>query len=189
MEFRLDRPEAAQCVECGQFRHGSGWSHEPPVHGLVISHTICPSCQPGMLDDLRWDIEFPTWSMEKQMEAIRLRVRHIPMDAATVRDKLRSVGVDDGATLLRFMEEVRPFLVERLCHYCRLPIEPTDPVSQRAGYLLHESCAEQLSGSMQVLVEMDPPHSHLDAYMDVARIPHGVRAGVRKGIESSFMDA
>jgi len=189
MEFRLDQPDMVQCVECGRYRQGGEWSHDRPPHGHVVSHTVCPACQPAMLDHLRWDIEFPSWTLAKQLEAIRLRVRHIPMDAASVREKLRTMGIDDGALLLRFMEEVQPFLVDRLCHYCRLPIESTDPVAERAGYILHEACASHLTESLQVLTGMDPPPAHLDAYMDVARIPHGVRAGVRKDIESSFLAA
>jgi len=187
MEFRLDRPDMVQCVECGRFRQDGGWSHDAPKQGMMVTHTICPACQPAMLDHLRWDIEFPTWPEEKQLEAIRLRVRHIPMDSSSVREKLRSMGVEDGARILRFMEEVRPHLVERLCHYCRLPIESTDPVAERAGYVLHEGCAENLTDSIHLLVGMEPPPAHLDAYMDVARIPHGVRAGVRKDLESSFL--
>jgi hypothetical protein len=187
MEFRLDQPDTVQCVECGRTRSNGGWSHDPPPRGRVVSHTICPSCQPAMLDHLRWDIEFPSWSFEKQLEAIRLRVRHIPMDAASVREKLRTMGIDDGAVLLRFMEELQPFLVERLCHYCRLPIESSDPISERAGYILHEACAANLAESLHLLTGMEPPQAHLDAYMDVARIPHGVRAGVRKDIESTFL--
>ncbi len=138
-----------------------------------------------MLDHIRWDIEFPTWSLEKQLEAIRLRVRHIPMDSTSVREKLRSIGINDGAILLRVLEEVKPFLADRLCPYCRQPIVATDSVSERAGYLLHEACAIHLTDSLHVLTEMDPPSEHLDAYMDVARIPHGVRHGVRKDIESA----
>lgn len=142
-----------------------------------------------MLDHLRWDIEFPNWTLEKQLEAIRLRVKHIPMDTAMVLDKLRSIGVEDSRLVEQLFEEVRPFLVERICHFCRLPIEETDPVAERAGYMLHESCARSLCDSMHVLSEMEPPPHHLDAYMDVARIPHGVRDGVRKDIESSFLVA
>jgi hypothetical protein len=189
MEFRLDRPDTVQCVECGQFRLNGVWSHDQPARGLMVTHTICPACQPAMLDHLRWDIEFPTWPVEKQLEAIRLRVRHIPMDEPSVREKLRSMGIEEGALVLRFMEEVRPFLVERLCHYCRLPIESTDPVSERAGYVLHEGCAGHLTDSIHTLLDMAPPATHLDAYMDVARIPHSVRAGVRKDLESSFLAA
>ena len=185
MEFRLDRPEAVQCVECGRFRHDGNWSsNDPSGRGLVVTHTICPTCQPKMLDHIRWDIEFPTWPVEKQLEAIRLRVRHVPMDSASVREKLRSMGIDDGALLLRVLEEVKPFLVERLCPYCRQPIQSDDEVSERAGYLLHSGCAIHLNDSLHVLTEMEPPSEHLDAYMDVARIPHGVRHGVRKDLES-----
>ena len=184
MEFRLDRPEAVQCVECGRFRHDGIWSAQVPKKGHVVTHTICPSCQPAMLDHIRWDIEFPTWPVEKQLEAIRLRVRHIPMDSTSVREKMRSIGIDDGALLLRVLEEVKPYLVERLCPYCRLPILVDDPVAERAGYVLHDACALNLTDSLHVLTEMEPPSEHLDAYMDVARIPHGVRHGVRKDIES-----
>ena len=185
MEFRLDRPEAVQCVECDRFRHDGIWTGDPPQRGQVVTHTICPSCQPRMLDHIRWDIEFPTWPVEKQLEAIRLRVRHVPMDPTSVREKMRSMGIDDGALLLRVLEEVKPFLVERLCPYCKLPIEPGADVSERAGYKLHAECATNLTDSLHILTEMEPPSQHLDAYMDVARIPHGVRHGVRKDIESA----
>lgn len=185
MEFRLDRPEAVQCVECGRFRHDGIWSPDPPRRGHVVTHTICPSCQPTMLDHIRWDIEFPTWPLEKQIEAIRLRVRHVPMDATAVREKMRSIGIDDDELLQRLFDEVKPFLVDRLCPYCRLPIQPHDAVAERAGYVLHDACAANLTDSLHVLNEMEPPSEHLDAYMDVARIPHGVRQGVRKDIEES----
>ena len=188
MEFRLDQPDTVQCVECGRIRKDGEWSHEPPSDGRVVSHTICPTCQPAMLDHLRWDIEFPNWPREKQLEAIRLRVRHVPMDGNLVREKLATMGL--GATDAEdFLLELSPFLVDHLCHYCKLPIESTDPVAERSGYVLHQVCAEKLDESLQVLTEMDPPAAHLDAYMDVARIPHGVRAGVRKDIESSFFVA
>lgn len=188
MEFRLDRPEAVQCVECGRFRVAGAWSQSGVLHRGVVTHTICPACQPSMLDHLRWDIEFPTWSLEKQLEAVRLRVRHIPMDMDMVLDKIHGLPIEPQA-LPAFLDQVRPYLADRICKYCKLPIEPTDPVAERAGYVLHDSCAQTLTDSLHILVEMEPPPRHLDAYMDIARIPHGVRAGVRKDIESSFLVA
>lgn len=182
MEFRLDRPEAVQCVECGRFRHDGIWSNDPPERDRVVTHTICPSCQPTMLDHIRWDIEFPSWPVEKQIEAVRLRVRHVPMDESAVREKMRSIGIEHGDLLERLFAEVRPFLVDRLCPYCRQPIQAGHETAERAGYTLHAECAANLTDSLHVLNEMEPPSEHLDAYMDVARIPHGVRQGVRKDL-------
>lgn len=183
MDNRFDQPDAIQCVECGRFRTAGAWHQRGPVAGEVISHTICPDCQPLMLDDLRWEMEFPSWTVPKQLEAIRLRVRHVPMDPPAVLEKLRSMGVQEHDILLHFMEQLRPFLVDRLCPYCKEPIEPEQPTANRAGYVLHKECARHLTDSMTVLTTLAPADHHLDAYMDVARIPHGVRDGVRKGIE------
>jgi len=183
MDNRFDQPDAIQCVECGRFRTEGSWHHRGPVAGEVISHTICPECQPLMLDDLRWEMEFPSWTVPKQLEAIRLRVRHVPMDPPAVLEKLRSMGVQEHDILLHFMEQLRPFLVDRLCPYCKEPIDPDQPTANRAGYVLHKECARHLTDSMTVLTTLAPADHHLDAYMDVARIPHGVRDGVRKGIE------
>ncbi|HNC99080.1 MAG TPA: hypothetical protein PKW90_23295 [Myxococcota bacterium] len=189
MEFRLDRPEAVQCVECGRFREAGVWTPARVLQGGVVTHTICPSCQPSMLDHLRWDIEFPTWSFEKQLEAVRLRVRHIPMDLEMVLEKLHGLSGEAPADLQSFVDQIRPYLADQICKYCKLPIERTDPISERAGYTLHEGCARNLTDSLHLLVEMEPPPRHLDAYMDIARIPHGVRAGVRRDMESSFLVA
>lgn len=183
MDNRFDRPDAIQCVECGRFRLDGSWAVRPSQPGEVVSHTICPDCQPSMLDNLRWEMEFPSWSRQKQLEAIRLRVRHVPMDAPTVLEKLQAMGIHDHTTLLHFMEQLRPHLVDRLCPYCRHPIEPEQPTATRAGYVLHKECARHLTDSMSMLHTLSPADHHLDAYMDVARIPHGVRPGVRKGIE------
>ena len=183
MDNRFDQPDAIQCVECARFRVEGVWSSRPPIYGEVISHTICPDCQPSMLDDLRWEMEFPSWPPEKQLEAIRLRVRHVPMDPPSVLEKLQSMGVRDHAVLRHFLEQLRPFLVDRLCPYCKQKIEADAPTAHRAGYELHKDCARHLTDSMTVLTTLAPAENHLDAYMDVARIPHGVRDGVRRGIE------
>lgn len=183
MDNRFDRPDAIQCVECGRFRTEGSWIRRMPHPSEVISHTVCPDCQPSLLDDLRWDMEFPSWSPPKQLEALRLRVRHVPMDASAVLDKLQEVGIRDHGTLLHFMEQLRPHLVDRLCPYCKRPIEPDQSIAHRAGYVLHKDCARNLTDSVQVLTTLAPREDHLDAYMDVARIPHGVRDGVRREME------
>ena len=183
MDNRFDRPDAIQCVECGRFRVAGSWLARPPVRFEVVSHTICPDCQPSMLDELRWEMKFPSWPAEKQFEAIRLRARHVPMDALAVGDKMQCmIGVDDETRSL-FLEELRPFLVDRLCPYCKQPIETDQPTASRAGYVLHKECASQLSDSLMMITALAPAEQHLDAYMDVARIPHGVRDGVRRDIE------
>lgn len=183
MDNRFDSPDAIQCVECGRFRVAGKWLSRPSLEFEVISHTICPDCQPSMLDELRWEMEFPSWPAEKQFEAIRLRVRHVPMDIPAVGDKLQCmIEVDDEARAL-FLEEIRPFLVDRLCPYCKQPIDAGQPTASRAGYILHKDCASQLSDSLLMITAMAPAEHHLDAYMDVVRIPHGVRDGVRRGIE------
>jgi len=183
MDNRFDHPDAIQCVECGRFRTDGTWKVRETIRGEVVSHTICGDCQPMMLDDLRWEMEFPAWPVQKQLEAIRLRVRHVPMDPPAVLEKLQSMGVREHDILVHFMEQLRPFLVDRLCPYCRAPIEADAPTANRAGYVLHTACARHLTDSMTILTTLAPSENHLDAYMDVARIPHGVREGVRKGIE------
>lgn len=183
MDNRFDKPDAIQCVECGRFRSAGTWHFRPAVTGEVVSHTICPECQPSMLDELRWEMEFPAWPIQKQLEAIRLRTRHIPMDERCVVEKLECVNEFPQEEREAFMEEIRPYLVERLCSYCKLPIEQGQPTGERAGYILHRDCAAQLSDSLLMITTLAPAEHHLDAYMDVARIPHGVREGVRRGIE------
>lgn len=183
MDNRFDRPDATQCVECGRFRTAGTWHFRAPLAGEVVSHTICPECQPSMLDELRWEMEFPAWSQEKQLEAVRLRVRHIPMDIPAVETKLRNVHDLPPRKHEDFFDEIRPYLVDRLCPYCKLPIENGQPTMDRAGYTLHRTCAAHLSDSMLMITTLAPAEQHLDAYMDVARIPHGVRDGVRRDIE------
>lgn len=183
MDNRFDRPDAIQCVECGRFRISGAWTLREPVPGEVISHTICPDCQPSMLDELRWEMEFPAWPLEKQLEAIRLRVRHVPLDERSVDEKLECVSDFPACVRARFIDELRPHLVERLCPYCRLPIEQGQATVDRAGYVLHRECGSQLSDSMLMITTLAPAEHHLDAYMDVARIPHGVREGVRRDID------
>lgn len=183
MDNRFDKPDATQCVECGRFRTAGTWHFRASLPGEVVSHTICPECQPSMLDELRWEMEFPAWSQEKQLETIRLRVRHIPLDMPSVEAKLDCVQDLSPTVRQAFLEEVRPYLVDRLCPYCKLPIEDDQPTIERAGYTLHRSCAENLSDSILMITTFSPSENHLDAYMDVARIPHGVRDGVRRDIE------
>gem|GEM_PF-1219325 len=185
MDNRFDKPDAIQCVECGRFRITGAWHARPPAACEVISHTICPDCQPSMLDELRWEMEFPSWSAEKQFEAIRLRARHVPMDVEAVGDKLQCMSDVDDETRAVFLDELRPFLVDRLCPYCKRSIENGEPTASRAGYTLHRDCAGQLSDSMMMITTLAPAEHHLDAYMDVARIPHGVRKGVRRDIDLS----
>ena len=177
-QTRRIQVEAVQCMACGRFRVDGVWIHQD-VHASEVSHTFCPDCVPAVREGLERERDFRRQSLERQTQMIREELLRTTMDEEGLRRRLESLHVQES---LRdgLVERCKDLLVSRQCRYCGQPLLAEQVSIVKAGYRLHEACSIKMLENLQEMRKIQAPAGKLDAYLDILRVPHDVREGVKE---------
>lgn len=177
-QTRRIQVEAVQCMACGRFRVDGIWVHQD-LHASEVSHTFCPDCVPAVREGLQRERDFKRQSLERQTQMIREELLRSTLDEEGLRRRLESLQVPESARD-GLVERCRDLLVAQQCRYCGQPLTADQAFEIKAGYRLHEGCSSKMLENLQEMRKIQAPASKLDAYLDILRVPHEVREGVKE---------
>lgn len=180
-QTRRIQVEAVQCMACGRFRVEGVWVHQD-IHVREVSHTFCPDCVPAVREGLQREREFRRQGLERQVQMLREELLCCRMDEEGLRRRIDGLQVQ-SPDVETIVERCRDLLTERICRYCGQPLPEGEPVATHAGYDLHKGCSEKMLESLQEMRRIQAPESKVDAYLDILRVPHEVRDGVKRLLE------